>query len=84
VSPFFRPTLCLGFTIQRRRSSVKQGNRYLLNVVYDKSAPAVIIRNNKIMDLYAQPASDTSTRERILIAWYRKHLKEDFMDKYGQ
>jgi hypothetical protein len=53
-------------------------------VVYDKSAPAVIIRNNKIMDLYARPASDTSTRERILIAWYRKHLKEDFMDKYGQ
>jgi len=31
----------------------------------------VIIRNNKIMDLYARPASDTSTRERILIAWYR-------------
>jgi hypothetical protein len=53
-------------------------------VVYDKSAPAVIIRNNKIMDLYARPASDTSTRERILLAWHRKHLKEDFMDKYRQ
>src|SRR5215470_13578961 len=49
-----------------------QGNRYLLNVIYDKSAPAVIIRNNKTMDLYARPGSDTSTRERILIAWYRK------------
>jgi predicted metal-dependent hydrolase len=54
-----------------------QGNRYLLNVVYDKSAPAVIIRNNKIMDLYARPGSDTSMRERILSAWYRRRLKEE-------
>ena len=49
-----------------------RGNRYLLNVIYDKSTPAVIIRNNKTMDLYARPGSDTATRERILIAWYRR------------
>src|SRR5260370_1265463 len=54
-----------------------QGNRYLLNVIYDKSTPAVIIRNNKIMDLFVRLGSDTSTRERILIAWYRQRLKEE-------
>ena len=54
-----------------------RGNRYLLNVVYDKSTPAVIIRNNKTMDLYARPGSDTAARERILIAWYRRRLKEE-------
>src|SRR5437773_2047130 len=37
-----------------------QGNRYLLNVIYQKGSPAVIIRNNKTMDLYVRPASDTS------------------------
>src|SRR6266704_3135057 len=40
-----------------------QGNRYLLNVIYDKGTPAVIIRNNKTMDLYARPGSDTAARE---------------------
>src|SRR2546421_11834351 len=54
-----------------------QGNRYLLNVMYDKGTPAVIIRNNKTMDLIVKPGSDTSRRERILIAWYRQRLKEE-------
>jgi predicted metal-dependent hydrolase len=54
-----------------------RGNRYLLNVIYDKSTPAVIIRNNKTMDLYARPGSVTAERERILIAWYRRRLKEE-------
>jgi predicted metal-dependent hydrolase len=54
-----------------------QGNRYLLNVMYQKGSPAVIIRNNKTMDLYVRPGSDTSERERILNTWYRKQLKEE-------
>src|SRR6266550_7250843 len=54
-----------------------QGNRYLLNVIYDKGTPAVIICNNKTMDLYVKPGSDTSKRERVLIAWYRQRLKEE-------
>src|SRR5213078_4786146 len=40
-----------------------QGNRYLLNVIYDKGTPAVIIRNNRTMDLFVRPGSDTSRRE---------------------
>src|SRR5712671_2080917 len=35
-----------------------QGNRYLLNVMYDKSTPAVLIRNNRTMDLYVRLGSD--------------------------
>ena len=54
-----------------------QGNRYLLNVIYDKGTPAVIIRNNKTMDLIVKPGSDISKRERVLISWYRQRLKEE-------
>ncbi len=54
-----------------------QGNRYLLNVIYHDGSLGVIIRNNKTMDLYARPGSDTSKRERILIAWYRQRLEEE-------
>src|SRR6266516_5397148 len=53
-----------------------QGNRYLLNVIYREGSPAVIIRNNKTMDLYVRPGSDTSERERILTTRYRQRLKE--------
>src|SRR5947207_6952049 len=49
-----------------------QGNRYLLNVIYDKYAPAVNICINKTMDLFVKPGSDTSKREHVLIAWYRQ------------
>ena len=54
-----------------------QGHRYLLHVTYRKGSPAVIIRNNKIMDLFARPGSDTSERERVLATWYRRRLKEE-------
>src|ERR1700693_3625847 len=54
-----------------------QGNRYLLNVIYQKGSPAVIIRNNKTMDLFVRPGSDTAERERSLNAWYRQRLKEE-------
>lgn len=54
-----------------------QGRRYLLNVVYREGAPAIIIRNNKIIDLSVRPGSDTSQRERIFMTWYRQRLKEE-------
>ena len=53
-----------------------QGHRYLLNVTYRNAPPAVNIRNNKIMDLFVRPGSDTAERERILTNWYRRQLKE--------
>jgi predicted metal-dependent hydrolase len=54
-----------------------QGNRYLLNVMYHEGSPAVIIRNNKTMDLFVRPGSDTFERERMLNTWYRRRLKEE-------
>jgi predicted metal-dependent hydrolase len=54
-----------------------QGRRYLLNVVYHDDAPAVVIRNNKIMDLFVRTGSDTAKRERVLLTWYRRRLKEE-------
>ncbi len=54
-----------------------QGNRYLLNVMYRKGSPAVIIRNNKTMDLFVRIDSDTFERERVLTTWYRRRLKEE-------
>src|SRR5713226_1415328 len=61
----------------RGESHYYQGNRYLLNVIYRKGSPAVIIRNNKTMDLFVRTGSDTSERERILTTWYRQRLKEE-------
>ncbi len=54
-----------------------QGNRYLLNVEYRKGTPTVMPRNNKILDMYVRPDSDTAERERVLTAWYRRRLKEE-------
>jgi predicted metal-dependent hydrolase len=54
-----------------------QGHRYLLNVMYRKGTAAIIIRNNKIMDLFAHTGSDATERERVLTTWYRRRLKEE-------
>jgi len=54
-----------------------QGNRYLLNVMYHQGSPAVIIRNNKTIDLFVRTGSDPSVRERVLTTWYRRRLKEE-------
>lgn len=54
-----------------------QGHRYLLNVIYHQGPLAVVMRNNKTMDLFVRPDSDASERERILNTWYRRRLKEE-------
>ncbi len=53
-----------------------QGRRYLLNVVYRDGPPQVVIRNNTRMDLFVRTGSDIIQRERVLITWYRRQLKE--------
>lgn len=53
-----------------------QGQRYLLDVAYHAGPPTVSIRNNSIMDLRVRPGSDTAGRERVLLTWYRRQLKE--------
>lgn len=53
-----------------------QGRRYLLNVVYRDGAAAVAVRNTTTLDLFVRPGSDTAQRERVLLAWYRRQLKQ--------
>ena len=54
-----------------------QGSRYLLNVVYRKGTPTVIVRNNKMLDMFVRVESDVLERERVLATWYRRRLKEE-------
>src|ERR1700730_4903393 len=54
-----------------------QGNRYLLNVIYRKGSPAVILRNIKTMALFVRTGIETSDRERVLTPWFRRRLKEE-------
>lgn len=53
-----------------------QGQRYLLNVIYEDAPPRVVVRNNSRLDLFVRPHSDTAQRERVLLAWYRAYLKQ--------
>lgn len=73
------------FTSQARQSEREyvsgeshyfQGQRYRLNVVYQASTLRVAIRNKSTLDLYVREGSDKAQRERVLLAWYRQHLKE--------
>ncbi|MBP6965133.1 MAG: M48 family metallopeptidase [Armatimonadetes bacterium] len=52
-----------------------QGLRYLLNVIYHDGWPRVELRGKKRIDLYVRKGSDTATRERIFLQWYRRQLK---------
>src|SRR5712691_6834419 len=56
-----------------------QGRRYLLNVLSHDGPPAVVIRNNKTLDLFVRAESDIATRERVLSNWYRQRLKEEIV-----
>lgn len=51
------------------------GNRYLLNIVEDSPSGKVVIRNKKRIDLYVRANSDPAQRERIMLNWYRAHLR---------
>jgi hypothetical protein len=52
------------------------GDRYLLNVVYQDGPPQVAIRNKATIDLMVRNGSDAAQRERVLLAWYRRQLKQ--------
>ncbi len=51
------------------------GNRYLLNLVENSRAGKVVTRNKKKIDLYVRSDSDRAQRERIMLNWYRAHLR---------
>lgn len=52
-----------------------QGRRYRLNVVYQKAANRVVVRNKSTIDLYVREGSDASQRQRVVVKWYREQLK---------
>lgn len=52
------------------------GRRYLLNVLYHDGPPKVTLRNATTIDLLVRTGSDAARRERVLLAWYRKQLKQ--------
>ena len=54
-----------------------QGRRYLLNVIYHKSAPKVKIRNKKYIDLYIKKGSTQAQRKHVMTEWYRRQLKDE-------
>lgn len=51
------------------------GNCYLLNVVENSPSGKVSIRNKKRIDLFVRRNSNRSQRERIMLNWYRSHLR---------
>lgn len=54
-----------------------RGERYLLNVIYQKGVPKVIVRNKKYIDLYVRPGSTLAQRRRVITEWYRQQLKAE-------
>ena len=53
-----------------------KGGRYQLNVIYHNAAPKVEIRNKTHIDLYVRVGSTCDQREKVLMKWYRKQLKD--------
>jgi len=51
-----------------------QGRKYLLRI-FIVDQPAKVVLNNKYLDLYLRPGTNTSQRQRILNQWYRHQMK---------
>ncbi|MHB0924450.1 MAG: M48 family metallopeptidase [Bellilinea sp.] len=64
-----------------------KGSRYLLNLVEGERVGNVIVRNKKYIDLYVRSDNALQERERIMLAWYRSHLRTlvtDLIEKWEQ
>lgn len=57
-----------------------QGRRYLLNVVYTTKKQRVEIKKNNQLDLYVRKESTKAQREKVMMEWYRAHLKKQIPD----
>ena len=56
------------------------GKRYLLNVIYQNSAPKVEVRNKTYIDLYVRDGYSLVKRRKVMIEWYRSELKSHIPD----
>jgi predicted metal-dependent hydrolase len=52
------------------------GRRYRLHVVYCDGPVGIVVRNNSTLELHARPKAGVGARQRLLMNWYRQHLKE--------
>lgn len=52
------------------------GRRYRLRLVLRPGPPAVLLRNNTTLELYARPEHGAGNRERVLQRWYRDHMRQ--------
>lgn len=57
-----------------------KGERYLLNVIYQKGNPKIIFRNKTYIDLYVRENSTQFQRQKVMTEWYRKQLKAQVPD----
>lgn len=56
------------------------GKRYLLNVIYQESAPKVEIRNKTYIDLYVREGYSQGQCRKVMAEWYRSELKKHIPD----
>lgn len=56
------------------------GQRYLLEVIERHGRHDVVVKNQKILQLFINPGTSTPNRIRVLNEWYRQQLKERIPD----
>jgi len=52
------------------------GRRYRLRVVFHEGPAKVVVRNKATIELHVRPETIAGQRERVLLRWYRRQLKE--------
>lgn len=52
------------------------GRRYLLDVDYRHGRHEIALKNNNTMTLFVQSGTSRQNREKVLLDWYRRQLKE--------
>lgn len=52
------------------------GRRYRLRVINNDGAAKVVVRNKTTIELHVRPGTDARQRERVLLRWYRRKLRD--------
>ncbi len=68
-----------------RESHQVWGQRYLLKIVEQETAPSIELRHRKLV-MRVRPGTDAARRERILYGWYRDQMRQALpalLDRWG-
>ena len=52
------------------------GQRFRLRVVHDEGPAKVVVRGKSTIELHVRRGTNAGQRERVLLRWYRRELKE--------